>query len=164
MLRISLVFALIVLTYGCTPSERYLGRGGPDMAKLRSISLSGLLATTNLYNDVGSFYLSLKRKEWNVTYEYRTNQFKKLVKKEGYVRRMEADGKKWDLVNYNILKVNGFGPNRVRLIMEFFEEPGSRHTYEVVWWKYEGGVWHCEEEGPSGLQMSKRMIFSNDYE
>lgn len=111
-----------------------------------------------------NFFKALQTKDWITTYEMRYASFKQLVTKEKYLSSMNVEGANWNLDYYEILDLSRFtnpsGETKIRLIMKFVENGNT--SYNVVWWKKEGGTWHCEEAGPSSLSLFPQMVFEEN--
>ena len=103
--------------------------------------------------ELNVFYEALRRKDWAITYDYRTTSFKKAVRKSEYINYMKAAGGDWRLLNYEILDLTMYrgAQQGVRVVMEVSETPGQKSSISVVWWREEEGNWRCETAGPNGL-------------
>lgn len=96
---------------------------------------------------VKRYYEALQKKDWPITYDMRTAQFKQDVTREFYLAEMTDAGKRWNLDSYKVLGVQQFGGEAAEIIFEF-KESGNL-SYSSAWWKNVGGTWVCVEPGLS---------------
>lgn len=103
-------------------------------------------------SDVRNFYQALLKRDWEYTYEARTNNFKNSVSLKVYLESAHSLSDQELDFKYEVLAQDEFvilGQRYKRLIMKF--RINSVHDqYSVVWWAYEEGQWHCEEVGLKG--------------
>jgi hypothetical protein len=105
-----------------------------------------------LDSDVKQFYASLHNKDWRATYNQRWDEFREDFPMRLYLQIADADGAKWELLDYDILSVEANGDNEVNLICKY-TETFDNITYAMVRWRKEDGVWRCDAAGPKELKI-----------
>lgn len=147
---ISLMF-IILFVAGCTRSsvEKSIPVDTSELDRLTWHDNS----QKPFVESVKQFYSALQNKNWEKIYEFRTNDFKEMIKLPVFLKTANDSNKSWSLRGYEILSivthtVQEQDPVLVRLIMKFQED--NITTYNVVWWIKEENKWHCLEPGPVG--------------
>jgi hypothetical protein len=147
---------LLVVVIACSEPGCERTKWNPDTKQLDSLAKVDPQKWENLAHSVENFYDSLYHKKWNETYDYRTTTFRRDVSRDLYLRSVQSE-QTWSLLNYRILKVDTFGESKVRLLIQFIDNPGPKKSEIEVWWKKEGEAWRCEEAGPIQLPLTYRV-------
>jgi hypothetical protein len=109
--------------------------------------------------DVETFYIALRDKRWQETYELRANAFREDFSEQEYLAIAKQNETTWALINYEILSVSiqnsapTSGRDMAILICKFTELPGNKDTYSTVFWHKEAGKWKCLSAGPHNLSI-----------
>ena len=152
-----------IVIIGCGRNTISISRSwNPDTTKLDELARSDPKKWLDLVHTVESFYNSLHHKQWNDAYNFRTTTFKNTVNREVYMSGIKQEEAGWELLNYRVQKVEDFGNNKLKLTIEFLENPGPKHCSVAVWWKKEENTWKCEEAGPLLLPGSQRVTSPED--
>jgi hypothetical protein len=148
--------SVLVSCISCSRRTQLSEEWKPDTKKIDALIGRDGIPGSNIVFAVHKFYDSMRAKQWDRTYEFRTAAFRRSVPRDLYLRSMQRDGQKWKLLDYKILAVDVYG-EKVRLVVEFTEMPGNHKGVSVVWWKNEINGWRCEEAGPFLLNLAKRV-------
>jgi hypothetical protein len=156
---ILLIGLSLISIEGCNRSEQIGNSWNPQTQRLDQFCSDGA-NFTDLEQDVKRFYASLEKKEWPSTYDQRWNTFKQDFPESLYLKIAGDEGKRWDLLNYEVLSVEAHilsakvsNSNEVVLICKFIEQPGPTTNYATVRWRKEEGMWRCDAAGPAKLSI-----------
>ena len=157
---------MVVCLSSC--SQQKSSSWNPDIGKLYALAQFDDPDLIDFVETVKRYYDSLRDKDWESTYAYRTSSFRNDVSRSFYKQTMQRREDRWALLHYEVMSVdvfvNPYGEKQARLVIRIVQAPLSHENIAVVWWKREESGWRAEESGADLLPLSRRFSTPMDEE
>jgi len=115
----------------------------------------------SLRETIYAYYKAEKEGNWNQTYNYRNEDFKRVVPLEFYTKQMTIDNEGWELLSFEIISATREDEGRYSIKIKFCEQTPPGYTFDKIKakrvvvtqntkWIQKDGIWYCQDAGSRG--------------